>query len=108
MRARLHDEGLSMPMFEIEVADTGVGIPESDFEIIFQKFRQSNAVLENDGLTRQYAGTGLGLSIVRELCKLLGGEIHLRSQLGTGSTFTVKMAAFLDAGELPASEKGVL
>ena len=108
VRARLHDEGLSMPMFEIEVADTGVGIPESDFEIIFQKFRQSNAVLENDGLTRQYAGTGLGLSIVRELCKLLGGEIHLRSQLGTGSTFTVKMAAFLDAGELPASEKGVL
>ncbi len=75
--------------FYIEVEDTGVGIPESDFEIIFEKFRQSNEVLQNDGLTRQYAGTGLGLSIVKELCKLLGGEIQLSSQLGTGSTFRV-------------------
>ncbi len=75
--------------FHITVRDTGVGIPESDFEIIFEKFRQSNAVLENDGLTRQHSGTGLGLSIVKELCKLLGGEVRLSSQLGTGSTFQV-------------------
>ncbi len=75
--------------FFITVKDTGVGIPESDFEIIFEKFRQSNAVLENDGLTRQHSGTGLGLSIVKELCKLLGGEVRLSSQLGTGSTFQV-------------------
>ncbi len=75
--------------FHLTVTDTGVGIPESDFEIIFEKFRQSNAILQGGGLTRQYSGTGLGLSIVKELCKLLGGEIRLTSQLGTGSTFCV-------------------
>ena len=80
--------------------DTGVGIPESDFEIIFEKFRQSDAVLQNDGLTRQYAGTGLGLSIVKELCKLLGGEIRLTSQLGTGSTFRVIIPSHYEAGEV--------
>jgi two-component system, NarL family, sensor histidine kinase BarA len=77
--------------FFLSVCDTGVGIPESDFEIIFEKFRQSSVVLQQDGLTRQYSGTGLGLSIVRELCRLLGGEIHLVSQLGTGSTFRVTL-----------------
>lgn len=83
--------------FQITVADTGVGIPETDFEIIFEKFRQSNAVLQNDGLTRQYTGTGLGLSIAKELCKLLGGEIRLTSQLGTGSTFRVILPIHYDS-----------
>lgn len=75
--------------FFVTVADTGVGIPESDFETIFEKFRQSNEVLHNGGLTRTHSGTGLGLSIVKELCKLLGGEVRLRSQLGTGSQFQI-------------------
>ena len=76
-------------LFHMTVADTGVGIPESDFEVIFEKFRQSNSIVQGGGLTREYSGTGLGLSIVKELCKLLGGEIKLSSQLGTGSTFHV-------------------
>lgn len=75
----------------LSVADTGVGIAEEDRRVIFEKFRQSRAVLENDGLTREYSGTGLGLSIVKELCKLLGGEIMVTSQLGKGSTFTVTL-----------------
>ncbi len=78
-------------LFHMTVADTGVGIPESDFEVIFEKFRQSNSIVQGRGLTREYSGTGLGLSIVKELCKLLGGEIKLSSQLGTGSTFHVVM-----------------
>ncbi len=78
-------------LFHMTVADTGVGIPESDFEVIFEKFRQSNSIVQGRGLTREYSGTGLGLSIVKELCKLLGGEIKLSSQLGTGSTFHVIM-----------------
>lgn len=75
----------------LSVADTGVGIAESDFEIIFEKFRQSKSVTGADGLTREYTGTGLGLSIVRELCKLLGGEVMLSSHLGQGSTFRVEL-----------------
>lgn len=74
---------------EIFVADTGVGIAESDREIIFEKFRQGTFVMGRDNLTREYSGTGLGLSIVKELCKLLGGEVRVESELGRGSTFRV-------------------
>ena len=70
----------------ISVMDTGVGIAKEEQDLIFQKFRQSG-----NPLTREHAGTGLGLSIVRELCKLLGGEVTLQSELGRGSTFTVRL-----------------
>jgi len=75
--------------FSFSVTDTGVGIAEHDHEAIFEKFRQINSTRDGDALTREYSGTGLGLSIVRELCRLLGGEIYLSSQLGKGSRFTV-------------------
>ena len=73
------------------MTDTGVGIPEEDREIIFEKFRQSAQTIGDRNLTREYSGTGLGLSIVKELCKLLGGEIGFVSELGRGSTFTVRV-----------------
>jgi len=76
----------------LTVADTGVGIAEEDQIAIFEKFRQGKSVLTGgDAMTREYSGTGLGLSIVKELCKLLGGEISLQSELGKGSTFTVRL-----------------
>ncbi len=79
-------------MLVLEVADTGVGIAEEDQVTIFEKFRQGKSVLTGgDAMTREYSGTGLGLSIVKELCKLLGGEVSLQSELGKGSTFTVRL-----------------
>jgi two-component system, NarL family, sensor histidine kinase BarA len=75
--------------FKLVVTDTGVGIAEEDHEAIFEKFRQVHSKSDGEALTREYSGTGLGLSIVRELCRLLGGEISLQSQLGKGSAFTV-------------------
>jgi two-component system, NarL family, sensor histidine kinase BarA len=57
--------------------------------VVFEKFRQGSLVKGSDNLTREYSGTGLGLSIVRELCKLMGGEVTLQSELGKGSAFTI-------------------
>lgn len=74
------------------VADTGVGIAPEDQTSIFEKFRQGSSVSPSgDTMTREYSGTGLGLSIVKELCRLLGGEVYLDSELGKGSTFTVRV-----------------
>jgi signal transduction histidine kinase len=76
----------------LTVADTGVGIAEEDQVAIFEKFRQGQAVMaQGDAITREYSGTGLGLSIVKELCKLLRGEVTVESQLGRGSTFTIRL-----------------
>lgn len=64
------------------VVDTGIGIKPEDVSKLFKPFQQ----LET-GVTRRYEGTGLGLSICRKLIELLGGEIHVDSQWGVGSTF---------------------
>src|SRR6202008_3521377 len=81
--------------------DTGIGIAEEDRDKIFEKFRQVGPPGQGDGvLTREHQGTGLGLSIARELTKLLGGEIHLESHPGKGSTFTIRLPL-----QLPGNRK---
>jgi signal transduction histidine kinase len=89
----------------LSVADTGVGISEEEQGVIFEKFRQgSNVLAGGTAMTREYSGTGLGLSIVRELCRLLGGEITVESELGKGSEFAVVLPWELTDPRRPTSE----
>jgi PAS domain S-box-containing protein len=69
----------------ISVKDTGIGIPKSKQEIIFNEFRQ-----ESEGLSRSFEGSGLGLTISKKYTELLGGEIVLESEVGVGSVFTLR------------------
>ncbi|HZN04890.1 MAG TPA: HAMP domain-containing sensor histidine kinase, partial [Candidatus Polarisedimenticolia bacterium] len=67
---------------EVEVADTGIGIPPEEQEKIFERFYQVEA-----GPRRRYEGTGIGLAIVRDILRLHGGSIRVQSTPGQGSTF---------------------
>jgi signal transduction histidine kinase len=68
----------------IQIADSGPGIPPEQLPDIFEAFRRGSNYAQ-----RERQGAGLGLSIAREIVTLMGGEISVDSQLGTGSTFTV-------------------
>lgn len=72
--------------WQIQVADTGEGIPQESLEYIFDTFRQVESAA-----TRKHGGVGLGLAIVKQLVELMNGKINVNSQLQVGSTFTVTL-----------------
>ncbi|NLK42323.1 MAG: response regulator [Planctomycetes bacterium] len=82
-----------------DVEDTGVGIPQEKQAQIFEAFTQADS-----STTRKYGGTGLGLTITRQLAGLLGGTLRLKSEVGKGSVFSLRIPAGIDVTQTPTTD----
>jgi len=78
------------------VKDSGIGIAPDKLDHVFEEFSQAD-----NSTTRDYGGTGLGLPISRRFCQMLGGDLTLTSQVGKGSTFTIRLPAVLPGEDAP-------
>jgi signal transduction histidine kinase len=78
----LHEEGAELVL---SVRDTGIGIPPSEIEAVFERFRRGSNV------AGRFTGTGIGLAGARQIVEQHGGSVHVTSALGRGSTFTVRL-----------------
>jgi len=83
--AERHLDGSSDELV-IHIIDTGIGIASDQIANLFEKF-----TVADDSSTSKYGGTGLGLALSQKLCKLMGGEIIVDSEIGKGSRFTIRM-----------------
>jgi PAS domain S-box-containing protein len=81
---------------ELRVTDTGIGMSADQLERLYRPFMQADA-----STTRKYGGTGLGLAISREFCHMMGGTLSAASELGKGSTFTVRLPGDPDEAGAP-------
>jgi len=103
--ARICDED---DRFELRVADTGPGIPDDRLERIFEKFHQVDSAT-----TRNFSGAGLGLYIVKTFVDLLAGTIDVKSKIGEGSVFMVRLPikenlSAVQAHDHPAARPGYI
>jgi len=88
-------------ILNVNVIDTGIGIPDDKCSMLFDAFTQVDV-----STTREYGGTGLGLSIVKQLCQLMGGQITASSVLGQGSDFSFNIQ-LKPSEELPLSQPNI-
>ncbi|CAN5563911.1 hypothetical protein BH09PLA1_BH09PLA1_01130 [soil metagenome] len=85
--ARQHTHG-GFEEIHFIVRDTGIGMNSAQLDVLFQAFSQADT-----STSSKYGGTGLGLAISRQFCRMMGGDIDARSELGHGSTFPVRLPA---------------
>ena len=85
---------------EIAVTDQGVGIPEDDLDRVFERFFRIDPAR-----SRNTGGSGLGLSIVKHVAHNHGGDVRVWSQLGSGSTFTIRLPEATEVTAVPGEEK---
>ncbi len=81
------------------VSDTGIGMSSEQMDRLFEAFSQADA-----SISRKYGGTGLGLAVTRRFCHLMGGDVHVESAPGKGSTFTMQLPASLEQSALPTGQ----
>jgi signal transduction histidine kinase len=91
---RRHENGRDW--ITLAVTDTGIGMTPEQIGKLFQEFSQASS-----STASKYGGTGLGLVISRRFCQMMGGDITVESEVGRGSTFTVRLPRIVEAPEEP-------
>ena len=90
--SRTSDSLSSADWITFRISDTGIGITPEQMAKLFQPFTQADA-----STTRQYGGAGLGLAITKRFCQMMGGDITVDSEVGKGSTFTIRLPTQITA-----------